>query len=297
MQPASRSIVVGVVAEPRAHPALSFIVPTVARDAGIDVLLFHGRDVAFAQRVAALTKKRAGRDVTLLPLGVNDLSARAYALLLLSADFWGRVAGAAPAASHALLFEADSCTCGGQQGAAAFAAALQYDYCGAVWRHATANARVGNSGFSLIRLSAIRAIAEAGRAELQLPEEGPRRKFTWRADKTISLWCGGHSLEVDGRTGLPRRVTLPTTRPRCRVCPTEVAAAFAVESVHHPAPWAFHKVWQEGVGPSWPIRRWALNMSACTPAVRQAFLLNRAAEARRAPTTPRRAPGSVGLAL
>ena len=61
-----------------------------------------------------------------------------------------------------------------------------------MWRHATANARVGNSGFSLLRLSAIRAIAEAGRAELQLPEEGARRKFTWRADKTISLWCGGH---------------------------------------------------------------------------------------------------------
>jgi len=140
--------------------------------------------------------------VTYINLQQSNLTRQQYNRLLTSRAFWNHIV-----AEHALVFQTDSLM--RKRVPEHFFA---YDYVGAPWKHAASSAqpklRVGNGGFSLRRVSAMRDAS--GTTDGELNED------VWFAERVQ------------------------------RVCDEKSARAFSVEHLGHNDPVGFHQAhkWQ-----------------------------------------------------
>lgn len=154
---------IGVIVETRNHPLLDKVIAEACEILGIHVLLLHSAQNKSIQNSTSIQRLVQGKQLSLLELFEEHLTARSYNALLLSKEFWR-------------LFCSDSSVLIFQTDAGFFAGAsprlkhfLRYDYVGSSWRSSRPiglRIQGGSGGLSLRKVSAMIVALEIGRPEL-----------------------------------------------------------------------------------------------------------------------------------
>jgi hypothetical protein len=200
-----------VIAEPRKHPHLEYVLRNVMHFLGDSwgLQIFAGQqNMQFIEEFT-----RDWGCVHIDPLGVDNLDTRGYNQLKKSVVFWERVQG-----EHILWIEPDCLL--RRRGIEEF---LQYDYIGAPWAEHLAVSpccRVGNGGLSLRRKCAMLEIARNANPDFKLfaPED--------------VFFCVNMNL---CNVQHPGKFALPSL---------QCASHFSVESIYYSDPLGLHKVWE-----------------------------------------------------
>lgn len=196
---------VAVIVEPRAHPALHFVIQNVHERLGWPIVLFHGLDnVAEATAVVA-----AVPTCSLQALPVHNLTPKGYNDLFKTESFWKRIPG-----EHVLIFQTDSVLLANTP--ERIQSFLHYDYVGAPWPRRRGGRRkvVGNGGLSLRRRSSSLVAAAAH----------TRRPSSKSEDRFFPDFFSAH--------------------PSYRVAPWQVAMRFSVQIMYVERPFGVHQCWR-----------------------------------------------------
>lgn len=210
-----RSRLVAVIVEPRCHPHLEFALRQTmsALGSGWALVVFHGgRNEAYARE-----QVRGWDRVHLVPLGVDDLSRQGYADFRRSARLFDVLEGLG--AEKVLFFECDGVLL--RPGVERF---MRYVNTGAPWHWGVLedhDAKVGNGGVCLRDVAwcreALRFVGASEQGRVAAERYRPREEDICFSQAAFDM--------------------------RAPVAPPEVAAAFCVETIVHPAPLAVHKPW------------------------------------------------------
>ena len=190
-----------VIVEPRKHEGLRPVLENMCEKLpNVPITVMHGtHNREFAHRAA----ENVECVVDIHQVNAINMDAQTYSKLLTSEAFWDALGDR----EKTLVFQTDSGICGEGAEIEKF---INYDYCGAPWKHQ--KKRVGNGGFSL-RDTAI---------SKRLIKENKKR---YTGDRHISEdllfveWC-----EKDHT---------------CKKCPPDVGQEFSSETIKSKA-WAFH---------------------------------------------------------
>ncbi len=191
-----------VIVEPREHPWLKYVLYNMAHiydGISIGLIIYHGtKNRAFLD---SITEDWTG--VVYCDLGVENLTISDYNNLLVSPDFWDFTQ------THVLIFQADTFI--RRKIPQKF---FQWDYVGAPWVHNPKgiNKRVGNGGFSLRRVSAMKDITLT-------------HKYSPITDGAEDVYFSRYTQTN-------------------KVPSVEIAREFSIEVIYHNNPCGLHKAWQ-----------------------------------------------------
>lgn len=194
-----------VIVETREHEGLRPVLENMCEKLpNVPITLINGtHNGDFARRAAEGVSCVAD----IQQVNAINLDAKTYSKLLTSPTFWDAMGNR----EKTLVFQTDSGICGDGAELSKF---VDYDYCGAPWKHQ--NGRVGNGGFSLRDTAASKRLISENGAEQ-----------TENEDMVFSRWC-----EKDAS---------------CNVCPTDVGQRFSSETMGGVNAWAFHNNIKYGV--------------------------------------------------
>lgn len=187
----------GVIVEMRNHESLKLVLENfVEKLPLVPITLIHGtKNKDFVVKVASSIPNL---NIKFVQLNADNLDAKTYSKLLTSANFWEKCGDR----EKTIIFQTDSAIVGDGSRVAEF---VNYDYCGAPWKH---NGKVGNGGFS---------IRNTKLSKQQSIKYGPQIA---NEDQVFVKWC-----EDD---------------PKCNICPNDIGLTFSEETVPGNNPWAFH---------------------------------------------------------
>lgn len=199
--------------EPRAHPLLAPVArhfASLLAPYGWGLIIAHG-SANVAEARAAAAGIAPGR-VALMNLTVPDLPIPLYNELLKTPPLWRALRERG--VGKVLVFQTDTVLL---RSGAALEAFLRYDYVGAPWRPGLWRGcelfPVGNGGLSLRSVAAMLHVTEKMAARVRMMGQ-------LNEDYVLARLCAEAGFAVP---------------------PPEVAAAFSVETVHHPSPLGLHK--------------------------------------------------------
>jgi len=213
-----KTLLSGVIIEPRSHPALEYVVSTFLENLPFDegwkyILIFHGEDnKTFLQNIAIrnpIWKKNQNRLFFKLLPNVKNLSILDYNRLLATPSFYFQIP-----TEYFLVFQTDSIVCPRFRHFVNDFVKKKYDYVGAPFRpFSTRDEHVGNGGLSLRKKSKM----------LEIIRKCPYSPTSQNEDLFFSYGCEACS-----------DIKKPSN---------EEASRFSIESRYSEASFGVHKPW------------------------------------------------------